>query len=55
MYQLQYWHEHALEWRGAGCKSDDLNTVVQRMRGAQEQCDYCVRFRIERLPDSVVV
>jgi len=50
MYQLQYWHEHAMEWRGAGCSSTSREVVERRMRGAAEQCDYCVRFRIEHLP-----
>ena len=48
MYTLQYWHEHAMEWRGAGFRSDDRDAVVRRMRGAAEQCDYCVRFRVAR-------
>ena len=46
MYTLQYWHEHALEWRGAGFRSEDREAVVRRMRGAAEQCDHCVRFRV---------
>ena len=55
MYQLQYWNEGAAEWRGAGFTSDDFEAVRLRMRGAAQQCDYCVRFRIEQqLPDYVV-
>jgi len=54
MYSLQYWNEGAAEWRGAGYRSTDLEAVRLRMRGAAAQCDYCVRFRIEQLPDSVV-
>ena len=55
MFVLQYWHEHALEWRGAGYRSDDRAAVVRRMHGAAQQCDHCVRFRVAQLPDSVVV
>ena len=54
MYTLQYWNEGAAEWRGAGFKSDDLEAVRTRMRGAAQQCDYCVRFRIEQLPGSLI-
>ena len=43
-----------MEWRGAGFKSDDLQAVRLRMRGAAQQCDHCVRFRIERLPGSLI-
>ena len=46
MYQLQYWNEGAAEWRGAGFRSDDIEAVRLRMRGAAQQCDYCVRFRV---------
>ena len=46
MYSLQYWHEHAMEWRGAGFRSNDREAALRRMRGAAEQCDNCVRFRI---------
>ena len=48
MFVLQYWHEHDLEWRGAGYKSDDYDAVVRRMFGARRQCDDRVRFRIQR-------
>ena len=50
MYQLQYWHEQRLEWRGAGYTSDDIDAARRRMRGAAEQCGYCVRFRIYQMP-----
>ena len=50
MYQLQYWHEHAMEWRGAGFTSTSLEAAKRRMQGAREQCDYCVRFRIREVP-----
>jgi len=50
MYTLQYWHEHAMEWRGAGFTSTSLEAARRRMRGAAEQCDYCVRFRIQHVP-----
>ena len=44
-----------MEWRGAGYRSDDRSAVVRRMHSSAEQCDYCVRFRVQQeLPDSVV-
>ena len=46
MYQLQYWNERDAEWRGAGFKSTDYTATLRRLRGAQQECDYCVRFRI---------
>ena len=46
MYVLQYYHQSAAEWRGAGCSSPDRDVVEQRMRRSAEQCDYCVRFRM---------
>ena len=46
MYQLQYWNEGAAEWRGAGFKSEDYDATLRRLRGAQQECDYSVRFRI---------
>ena len=55
MYTLQYWNEGAAEWRGAGCSSTSREVVERRMRGAAEQCDYCVRFRIEHLPSLPIV
>ena len=54
MYTLQYWNEGAAEWRGAGYKSSDIEAVRTRMRGAAQQCDYCVRFRIQELPGSLI-
>ena len=35
-----------MEWRGAGYRSEDRDAVALRLRGAAEQCDHCVRFRI---------
>ena len=56
MYYLQYWHETAAEWRGAGFRSDDRDAVVRRMRASAEQCGHCVSFRVtQELPDSVPV
>jgi len=39
-----------MEWRGAGFTSTSLEAARRRMRGAAEQCDYCVRFRIQHVP-----
>ena len=50
MFTLQYWNEGAAEWRGAGFTSTSLEATKRRMRGAAQQCDYCVRFRIEHVP-----
>ena len=50
MFTLQYWHETAAEWRGAGFSSTSLDCARRRMRGALEECGGCVRFRIEHLP-----
>ena len=45
-YRLEYWNAGAAEWRGAGYWSEDRADVVRRMRGALEQCDHCVGFRV---------
>ena len=50
MFVLQYWNAQAAEWRGAGCSSPDRAVVEQRMRRSAQQCDYCVRFRIQQVP-----
>ena len=50
MYTLQYWNEGAAEWRGAGFTSTSLEATRRRMRGAAEQCDHCVSFRIREVP-----
>ena len=55
MYQLQYWHESAAEWRGAGTTSLDKAVVQRAMRGAAEQCGHCVRFRIVCVPAKPLV
>ena len=44
-YILQYWHERDYKWRGAGFIGS-LDECRLRMKGARQECDGCVRFRI---------
>jgi hypothetical protein len=47
-YTIQYWNERDAEWRGTGSGTIyDRDTARQRMRALAEQCDHCVRFRLE--------
>ena len=48
MYSIQYWNERDAEWRGTGSGTIyDKDMARMRMRALAEQCDHCVRFRIE--------
>ena len=56
MFNIMYWNAGAAEWRGTGSNNiPDFDTARTRMRAMAKQCGHCVSFRIERLPDSVVV
>ena len=48
MYIIQYFNERDAEWRGTGSGTIyDKDMARKRMRSMAEQCDHCVRFRIE--------
>ena len=48
MFTVYYWNERAAEWRGTGSGSFyDLAQAKQRLRALAEQCDYCVRFKVD--------
>ena len=48
MFTIQYWNERDAQWKGTGSGTIyDIGTAKQRMRALSEQCDHCVRFRIE--------
>ena len=55
-YTIQYWNELDAEWRGTGSGIiADRDTARQRMSALAEQCDHCVRFRLEpHAPTGVV-
>ena len=46
MYTVQYWNEHAAEWRNMGVQTSDYTVALNRLREQQRMCDYTVRFRI---------
>ena len=49
-YTIQYWNERDMEWKGTGSGTIyDLSHAKQRMRALAQQCDYCVRFRVEEV------
>ena len=53
MYTIQYWNERDAEWKGTGSGTIyDRDMARMRMRALADQCDHCVRFRIE--PKSFV-
>ena len=48
MYSIQYWNERDLVWKGTGSGTFyDLSSARARMRALSQQCDYCVRFRVD--------
>ena len=48
MFTVYYWNERDAEWRGTGSGSFyDLSHAKQRLRALAEQCDYCVRFKVD--------
>ena len=48
MFHIQYWNERDMEWKGTGSGTFyDLSQAKQRMRSLSQQCDYCVRFRVD--------
>ena len=52
MFTIQYWNPAAAEWRGTGAGTIyDRTHAIQRMNAMADQCDHCVRFRIEQLFD----
>ena len=51
MYTIQYWNERDAQWRGTGSGTiADRDMARVRMRALSEQCDHCVRFRIDPQP-----
>ena len=56
MFTIQYWNERDAQWKGTGSGTIyDKDMARMRMRALSEQCDYCVRFRIEpQVPSGTV-
>ena len=47
MYTIEYWHEHAAEWRHAGQLPRGTREAARaRMRELTIACDYLLSFRI---------
>ena len=55
-FTIQYWNERDAQWKGTGSGTIyDFDVARMRMRALAEQCDYCVRFRIEpQVPSGTV-
>ena len=50
IYTIQYWNERDAEWRGTGSGTIyDKSLALSRMRAMADQCDHCVRFRVEAI------
>ena len=55
-YTVQYFNEREGAWKATGAGTIyDKDMARKRMRAMSEQCDYCVRFRIEpQVPSGTV-
>lgn len=50
VFTVYYWNERDAEWRGTGAGTIfDLPQAKQRLRALAEQCDYCVRFKVDQV------
>ena len=53
MHSIEYYHEHAGEWRSAGqLPRGTLAQARERLRELTIECDYLLAFRIVSYPDE---